>query len=120
MAYTPCDVDKKAYTGRGVSIYPAILHGMDELRKKRKICPEHWAGLQDRTGVYLAPIVDGEDFPFSNTNVCTRCQQAHEADGLAGVFLTVYVANAERQDFFGRVCGHCYDDVASDLLLTAS
>lgn len=117
MAYTPCPVDGKMYKGTGISAYPALLNGLDELRKPRKFCPTHWAEIQEAVLSKCLIIQDGIDFPQGHEGVCSFCGQTSPADSLAGLFVTWYEKGKDREDAYARVCAGCYDQVAGDLAL---
>lgn len=117
MGYIPCAVDHRMFTGRGVSTYPAILSGMHELRKKRRLCPNHWTMTKAWIDRYLDQIIDGQEWTDEPETVCSVCGKKFPVDSLASIFVTWYEGKADRADAFGRVCEAHYDDAAFALNL---
>ena len=47
MALFPCDRHGTRYQGAQQTVYPAIVHGAETLRGKRRLCPGCFASVID-------------------------------------------------------------------------
>jgi hypothetical protein len=100
MALFPCDEHGARYRGAQQTAYPALVHGVDQFRAKRRLCPDCFGAV---IGWCLANLTDAavDDLPNDGCALCN----ADETD--YGVFVTLYAKGNERQDWFGRVCRPC-------------
>ncbi len=100
MALFPCDQHRERYRGPQQTAYPAIVHGAQQLRGKRRLCPECFGAVM---GWCVANLADAavDDLPEDGCCLCPEDEPTH------GIFVTLYAKGDERQDWYGRACEPC-------------
>jgi hypothetical protein len=100
MGLFPCDHHGQRYRGSQQTIYPAIVDKQLAERKKQRLCPECFAEAHAWCAKHLVDV----EADVEESDLCHLC----DAAGELLVFVTAYAANADRQDFYGRLCkGEC-------------
>jgi len=117
MAYAPCSLCLRRYTGKASSFYPAVAAGRDFLRCKLRLCPPCAAHfLADRMRNFRR--VDPDDsLRFLLADSCASCAAEVQGDANAA-FVTVYLPGEERVDYFALAHGACAAELARQLCVT--
>jgi hypothetical protein len=108
MAMSPCDMHGTRYRGAAVHLYPAVLINGLAMRAHLRVCmlcaKETIEALQEHA---KPPTEDGLYEALSED----RCAACTEPVGSRDVtcFLTAYLPNDERQDFWARYHLDCLD-----------
>jgi hypothetical protein len=116
MALYPCDVGAHRYRGAQQTIYPALTDGVTTLRRKLRLCEEHFAAALET----IAQRAHNADRDFDDTEgvKCLLCAQ-FVIDAPHAFFATVYRAKSEREDWWAPVHAACFAVVARDWHLHA-
>lgn len=106
MALFPCAIDAHRYAGRQSTFYFAVSSGLYFDRTRLRLCPDHFASIQD----YLSEFkLDPLDDTASGPGVGTKCVSCLKPLGESRrmFFATGYPANQEREDYWGCLHDHC-------------
>jgi hypothetical protein len=112
MALFPCDAHKGRYRGPQQTAYPALVHGGNQLRSKRRLCPGCFEAVQQFCMANLSDAAVDD----MREDGCALCPS--DTTDLA-VFVTLYARGAEQQDWYGRVCRPCGEGAAAMALFGA-
>jgi len=111
MALFPCDVDHHAYRGPQQTIYPAIVSGGNSVRRKLRLCPDHFLGYLDQLEAHAHDAASSAE-PGDDL-VCVLCDKDDHPLSW-GFYATVYASRNERRDFWGSVHERCATALAED------
>jgi hypothetical protein len=100
MAQYPCDFCGNRYGGPQNTYYPALVDGGISVRRRARLCPICLAGVD----VQLLEQLEGPDRELDAEPGCAGCG-AEETP--RAIFVTLYRAGQDRQDYFGRCCRPC-------------
>lgn len=114
MAQYPCSTDNAPYKGAQQTIYVALVRGSESSRYKLRLCPSHFASAQDHLAEFKVDPTSGTPAWFGTGAKCITCFKPMDEYGWQ-VFLTVYPANQEREDYWG--CLHDQHEVPFYLYL---
>lgn len=115
MAMYPCDVNDRRYNGPQQTIYPAIVDGLMNTRRKLRLCPTHFDAYMET----LSTRANNAQLEFeAEPKVrCISCGQ--EAEGAKyAFFATAYAAKADRVDFWAAVHEACIGAACEDWHIT--
>lgn len=108
MAMTPCDLHGTRYRGAACHLYPAVMIQNVAVRGHLRVCmlcaKEAIEVLQEHA---LAPNDEGF-FETRDPNTCAACGDAVGSHDVT-CFLTAYLPNDERQDYYARYHADCLD-----------
>jgi len=111
MGMYPCDVKNHRYKGAQQTIYPAIVCGTEQSRRKLRLCPGHFEMLEDT----LEERTNNAQVDFDSTDAvaCLICRKA-VADSEYQFFATVYAKGQERRDFWAVLHSECVGAAMED------
>jgi hypothetical protein len=110
MAQFPCSYCGQRYKGAQQTYYPALVHATLTIREKRRACPDCFAHVHEWVERTLVPA-DGQS--LNAPEDCMAC--GGELDGRIAVFLTIYAAGEDRDDWWGQICGGCVPEAGNAL-----
>lgn len=105
MAQYPCSNDNAAYRGAQQTIYVALVRGSESSRYKLRLCPSHFTSAQDHLAEFKVDPTSGTPAWFGTGAKCITCLEPLDEYGWQ-VFLTVYPANQEREDYWSGLHDH--------------
>jgi hypothetical protein len=111
MALFPCDVKSHRYPGAQQTMYPALVNGAQQYRRKLRLCPGHFEIAQTLLETRCHNAQMSWDEP-----ALTGCYGCHAdvTDSPWQFFVTVYAKGQEREDYWAAVCETCAMGVAED------
>jgi len=109
VAQFPCSICGKRYKGAQNAAYPALIHSGTASRKYCRYCPSCWAVFREYVEYRLTPAEMEIDF--------AGCRQCGAEVATYAAFVTLYAADSDREDFWGRFCAGCAQREAAQALL---
>lgn len=107
----PCDVGHHRYAGAQQTMYPAIATQSDVIRRKLRLCPDHFddclTQLQERA--QRAQL----DFGEAVHATCYFCGGEVTEDATQ-FFVTVYAKGEDRDDYWSVLHSRCARDTARE------
>ncbi len=95
VAQFPCTRCGKRYRGPQQTLYPAIVDGADADRAKVRLCQD----CLREVGAWMEQRM----LPAEAPDAVTLCSACGTPDPTLAVFVTLYRAGKDREDWFGRL-----------------
>lgn len=106
MAFFPCSVGPHAHRSPNHLCYVAVGSGADFRRHRVRLCPSHWARVDDYLAKFEAPTVDDTGSWPGVGSDCIACGEP-TFEPRWQVFITAYPAKDERKDYWSYLHVDC-------------
>jgi hypothetical protein len=108
MALTPCDMHGTRYRGAAVHLYPAVMFGGLTARMHLRVCMLCAKEIIEMLQEHAKPATEEGLYEALKDDACAACSEPVGSHDVT-CFLTAYLPNDERQDYWSRYHVDCLD-----------
>lgn len=111
MALFPCDATGHRYPGAQQTMYPAVVAGVEQSRRKLRLCGQHFRIYAER--LFERANNAQMEFDAALTVKCYSCGKPVD-DSEWQFFVTAYPTKEERADYWAPLHAQCVGPTLED------